>query len=112
MKMIMVVIKLFKVDDVCDVLVQIGVQGMIVIEVKGFGCQKGYIEFYWGVEYVVDFVFKVKLELVVVDECVDQVVEVIVQVVSSGKIGDGKIFIIVLEQVLCICIGEIDNDVL
>jgi nitrogen regulatory protein P-II 1/nitrogen regulatory protein P-II 2 len=102
----------FKVDDVRDALAQIGVQGMTVTEVKGFGRQKGHTELYRGAEYVVDFVPKVKLELAVVDERVDQAVEAIAQAASSGKIGDGKIFITALEQALRIRTGETDNDAL
>ena len=109
MKMITAVIKPFKVDDVRDALAQIGVQGMTVTEVKGFGRQKGHTELYRGAEYVVDFAPKVKLELAVVDERVDQAVEAIAQAASSGKIGDGKIFITTLEQALRIRTGETDN---
>ncbi len=112
MKMITAVIKPFKVDDVRDALAQIGVQGMTVTEVKGFGRQKGHTELYRGAEYVVDFVPKVKLELAVIDERVDQAVEAIAQAASSGKIGDGKIFITALEQALRIRTGETDNDAL
>ena len=112
MKMITAVIKPFKVDDVRDALAQIGVQGMTVTEVKGFGRQKGHTKLYRGAEYVVDFVPKVKLELAVVDERVDQAVEAIAQAASSGKIGDGKIFITALEQALRIRTGETDNDAL
>ena len=112
MKMITAVIKPFKVDDVRDALAQIGVQGMTVTEVKGFGRQKGHTELYRGAEYVVDFVPKVKLELAVVDERVDQAVEAIAQAASSGKIGDGKVFITALEQALRIRTGETDNDAL
>ncbi|MTI51611.1 MAG: P-II family nitrogen regulator [Alcanivorax sp.] len=112
MKMITAVIKPFKVDDVRDALAQIGVQGMTVTEVKGFGRQKGHTELYRGAEYVVDFVPKVKLELAVVDERVDQAVEAIAQAASSGKIGDGKIFITALEQALRIRTGETDNGAL
>ncbi|HIK75256.1 MAG: P-II family nitrogen regulator [Alcanivorax sp.] len=112
MKMITAVIKPFKVDDVRDALAQIGVQGMTVTEVKGFGRQKGHTELYRGAEYVVDFVPKVKLELAVVDERVDQAVEAIAQAASSGKIGDGKIFITALEQALRIRTGETDDDAL
>ena len=112
MKMITAVIKPFKVDDVRDALAQIGVQGMTVTEVKGFGRQKGHTELYRGAEYVVDFLPKVKLELAVVDERVDQAVEAIAQAASSGKIGDGKIFITALEQALRIRTGETDNDAL
>lgn len=106
MKMITAVIKPFKVDDVRDALAQIGVQGMTVTEVKGFGRQKGHTELYRGAEYVVDFVPKVKLELAVVDERVDQAVEAIAQAASSGKIGDGKIFITPLEECIRIRTGE------
>ncbi len=112
MKMITAVIKPFKVDDVRDALAQIGVQGMTVTEVKGFGRQKGHTELYRGAEYVVDFVPKVKLELAVVDERVDQAVDAITQAAGSGKIGDGKIFITALEQVLRIRTGETDRDAL
>jgi len=112
MKMITAVIKPFKVDDVRDALAQIGVQGMTVTEVKGFGRQKGHTELYRGAEYVVDFVPKVKLELAVVDERVDQAVEAIAQAASSGKIGDGKIFITALEQALRIRTGETNDDAL
>lgn len=93
MKKIEVIIKFFKLDDVCEVLFEIGIVGMIVVEVKGFGWQKGYIELYCGVEYVIDFLFKVKLEVVVKDDQCDICVEVIINVVCIGKIGDGKIFI-------------------
>ena len=112
MKMITAVIKPFKVDDVRDALARVGIQGMTVSEVKGFGRQKGHTELYRGAEYVVDFVPKVKLELAVVDERVDQAVEAIAQAASSGKIGDGKIFITALEQALRIRTGETDNDAL
>jgi len=112
MKMITAVIKPFKVDDVRDALAQIGVQGMTVTEVKGFGRQKGHTELYRGAEYVVDFVPKVKLELAVVDERVDQAVEAIAQAANSGKIGDGKIFITALEQALRIRTGETNDDAL
>jgi len=112
MKMITAVIKPFKVDDVRDALAQIGVQGMTVTEVKGFGRQKGHTELYRGAEYVVDFVPKVKLELAGVDERVDQAVEAIAQAASSGKIGDGKIFFTALEQALRIRTGETDDDAL
>ena len=106
MKMITAVIKPFKVDDVRDALAQIGVQGMTVTEVKGFGRQKGHTELYRGAEYVVDFVPKVKLELAVVDERVDQAVEAIAQAASSGKIGDGKIFVLAVEEAIRIRTGE------
>lgn len=111
MKWIIVIIKLFKLDEVCEVLVEVGVQGMMVIEVKGFGCQYGYIELYWGVEYVVDFLFKLKIEIVVSDVQVDYVIEVISFIVCIGKVGDGKIMVFDLEQVICICMQEVDVDV-
>ena len=112
MKMITAVIKPFKVDDVRDALAQIGVQGMTVTEVKGFGRQKGHTELYRGAEYVVDFVPKIKLELAVADGRVDQAVDAILQAAGTGKIGDGKIFITALEQAVRIRTGETDDDAL
>ncbi len=112
MKMISAIIKPFRLDDVRQALSEVGVQGMTVTEVKGCGRQKGHTELYRGAEYVVDFVPKVKLELAVVDERVDQAVEAIAQAASSGKIGDGKIFITALEQALRIRTGETDDDAL
>ena len=112
MKLVTAIIKPFKLDDAREALSEIGVQGITVTEVKGFGRQKGHTELYRGAEYVVDFVPKVKLELAVVDERVDQAVEAIAQAASSGKIGDGKIFITTLEQALRIRTGETDNDAL
>ena len=112
MKLVTAIIKPFKLDDVRDALAEVGIKGMTVTEVKGFGRQKGHTELYRGAEYVVDFVPKVKLELAVVDERVDQAVEAIAQAASSGKIGDGKIFITALEQALRIRTGETDNDAL
>lgn len=105
-------IKLFKFEEVCEVLIEIGVCGFMVIEIKGFGVQFGYIEIYCGVEYIVNFVLKVKLELVVVVFMVDQVVEIIFNIVCIGKIGDGKIFVLDVVQVVCVWIGEINEDVL
>ena len=112
MKQIAAIIKPFKLDEVREALSAMGVQGITVTEVKGFGRQKGHTELYRGAEYVVDFVPKVKLELAVVDERVDQAVEAIAQAASSGKIGDGKIFITALEQALRIRTGETDDDAL
>ena len=112
MKMITAVIKPFKVDDVRDALARVGIQGMTVSEVKGFGRQKGHTELYRGAEYVVDFVPKIKLELAVADGRVDQAVDAILQAAGTGKIGDGKIFITALEQALRIRTGETDNDAL
>lgn len=112
MKMITAVIKPFKVDDVRDALAQVGIRGMTVTEVKGFGRQRGHTELYRGAEYVVDFVPKVKLELAVTTDLVDQAVEAICQAADTGKIGDGKIFIAALEQVLRIRTGETGPDAL
>ena len=106
MKMLTAVVKPFKAEEVRDALAQIGVQGMTITEVKGFGRQKGHTELYRGAEYVVDFVPKVKLELAVVDGRVDQAGEAIAQAASSGKIGDGKIFVTELEQAIRIRTGE------
>ena len=112
MKMITAVIKPFKVDDVRDALARVGIQGMTVSEVKGFGRQKGHTELYRGAEYVVDFVPKIKLELAVADGRVDQAVDAILQAAGTGKIGDGKIFITALEQAVRIRAGETDDDAL
>lgn len=111
MKIVMVIIKLFKLDEVCEVLIVVGIQGLIVIEVKGYGCQKGYIEIYCGIEYVVSFLLKLKIEVVVGFDFVDKVVEVIVLGVKIGQIGDGKVFVYLIDYVVCICIGEIDFEV-
>ncbi|HQV40707.1 MAG: P-II family nitrogen regulator [Moraxellaceae bacterium] len=110
MKMITAVIKPFKLDDVREALHEIGVTGLTVIEVKGFGRQKGHTELYRGAEYVVDFVPKVKLELAVRDDQVDQCIESIIKSASTGKIGDGKIFVSDLLQVVRIRTGEINDD--
>jgi nitrogen regulatory protein P-II 2 len=106
MKVITAIIKPFKLDEVREALSAIGVQGVTVTEVKGFGRQKGHTELYRGAEYVVDFLPKVKLEAAVVDELVDQVVEAIENAARTGKIGDGKIFVYDLEQVVRIRTGE------
>ena len=106
MKLITAVIKPFKLDDVRIALSEVGVQGMTVTEVKGFGRQKGHTELYRGAEYVVDFLPKVKLELAVSSDMVDQVVEAITKAAHTGKIGDGKIFIQPLEQIVRIRTGE------
>jgi nitrogen regulatory protein PII len=110
MKMITTVIKPFKLDDVREALSDIGVTGLTVTEAKGFGRQKGHTELYRGAEYVVDFVPKVKLELAVRDDQVDQVIEAIMKSAGTGKIGDGKIFVSDLLQVVRIRTGETDND--
>jgi len=106
MKMVVAIIKPFKLDDVRSALAEVGVQGITVTEVKGFGRQKGHTELYRGAEYVVDFLPKVKLELAVDDEQVDRVVEAIIETARTGKIGDGKIFVVDLGQALRIRTGE------
>ena len=106
MKLITAILKPFKLDDVRESLSEIGVQGINVTEVKGFGRQKGHTELYRGAEYVVDFLPKVKLEIAVTDEMVDAAIEAITRVASTGKIGDGKIFVSPLEQVIRIRTGE------
>ncbi|RYZ91428.1 MAG: P-II family nitrogen regulator [Moraxellaceae bacterium] len=110
MKLITAVIKPFKLDDVRIALSEVGVQGMTVTEVKGFGRQKGHTELYRGAEYVVDFLPKVKLELAVSADMVDKVVEAITKAAQTGKIGDGKIFIQPLEQIVRIRTGETGVD--
>jgi len=110
MKMITAVIKPFKLDDVREALSEIGVTGLTVTEVKGFGRQKGHTELYRGAEYVVDFVPKVKLELAVRDDQVDSVIESIMKAAGTGKIGDGKIFVSDLLQVVRIRTGETNDD--
>ena len=112
MKLITAVIKPFKLDAVREALSEIGVQGITVTEVKGFGRQKGHTELYRGAEYVVDFLPKTKLEVAVADDQVDSVVESISKAAHSGKIGDGKIFVTALEQVIRIRTGESGNDAL
>ena len=112
MKMVMAIIKPFKLDDVRESLSEIGVQGITVTEVKGFGRQKGHTELYRGAEYVVDFLPKVKIEVAVTDEQLERVVDAIQRSANSGKIGDGKIFVYALEQVVRIRTGELDGDAL
>ncbi len=106
MKKIEAIIKPFKLDEVREALTDIGVSGMTVTEVKGFGRQKGHTELYRGAEYVVDFLPKMKVEMVVPDNLVDQVIEAILSVARTGKIGDGKIFVLPMEQVIRIRTGE------
>ncbi len=106
MKQITAVIKPFKLDEVRESLAAVGVSGLTVTEVKGFGRQKGHTELYRGAEYVVDFLPKVKLEVVVADDVVDHAVEAIVKAARTGKIGDGKIFVTAIEQVIRIRTGE------
>ncbi len=106
MKLVMAIIKPFKLDDVREALSEIGVQGITVTEVKGFGRQKGHTELYRGAEYVVDFLPKVKLEAAVDDNLVDQMIEAISKSANTGKIGDGKIFVTNIEQAIRIRTGE------
>ena len=112
MKLVTAVIKPFRLDDVRDALSQIGIQGMTVTEVKGFGRQKGHTELYRGAEYVVDFLPKVKLEVAISEELVDQALEAISEAARTGKIGDGKIFVYGIEQVIRIRTGETGPDAL
>ncbi len=106
MKLVTAIIKPFKLDDVREVLSEIGVQGITVTEVKGFGRQKGHTELYRGAEYVVDFLPKVKIEVAIDDDLVDRVIEAISKAANTGKIGDGKIFVFALEQAVRIRTGE------
>src|SRR5690349_2402342 len=112
MKLVVAIIKPFKLDDVREALAEVGVQGITVTEVKGFGRQKGHTELYRGAEYVVDFLPKIKLEAAVVDDQLDRVIEAIQASARTGKIGDGKIFVSTLEQVIRIRTGELDHDAL
>ncbi len=112
MKLITAIIKPFKLDDVREALAEVGVQGLTVTEVKGFGRQKGHTELYRGAEYVVDFLPKIKLEAAVSGDMVDRAVEAIQQSARTGKVGDGKIFVSPLEQVIRIRTGELDADAL
>jgi len=112
MKLVVAIIKPFKLDDVREALADVGVQGVTVTEVKGFGRQKGHTELYRGAEYVVDFLPKIKLEVAVADDQIERVLEAIQQAARTGKIGDGKIFVSSLEQVVRIRTGELDNDAL
>ena len=112
MQMVMAIIKPFKLDDVREALADVGVQGVTVTEVRGFGRQKGHTELYRGAEYVVDFLPKIKLEVAVADDQVERVVEAISQSANTGKIGDGKIFDWQLDRVVRIRTGELDADAL
>ncbi|HWP93864.1 MAG TPA: P-II family nitrogen regulator [Thermodesulfobacteriota bacterium] len=112
MKKIEAIIKPFKLDDVKESLKEIGVQGLTVTEVKGFGRQKGHTELYRGAEYVIDFLPKIKLEIVVSDDMVTKVVDAIMDSARTGKIGDGKIFILSMEEVIRIRTGERGEDAL
>lgn len=110
MKLITAIIKPFKLDDVREALSEIGVQGITVTEVKGFGRQKGHTELYRGAEYVVDFLPKVKVEVAATDDLVEQVLEAMTKAANTGKIGDGKIFVTPLEQVIRIRTGETGSE--
>ena len=112
MKLVSAIIKPFKLDEVREALSAIGVQGITVTEVKGFGRQKGHTELYRGAEYVVDFLPKVKIEAAVKTEMVEQVLEAIEKSANTGKIGDGKVFVSTLEQVVRIRTGETGKDAL
>lgn len=110
MKMVTAIIKPFKLDDVREALSEIGVAGITVTEVKGFGRQKGHTELYRGAEYVVDFLPKVKLEVAIDDDLTDKVIESIVNAANTGKIGDGKVFVTNLEQAVRIRTGETGSE--
>lgn len=110
MKLITAIVKPFKLDDVREALSDIGLAGVTVTEVKGFGRQKGHTELYRGAEYVVDFLPKAKIEAAVADDLVDQALEAITNAANTGKIGDGKIFVTNLEQVIRIRTGETGNE--
>jgi nitrogen regulatory protein P-II 2 len=110
MKMINAIIKPFKLDDVREALSEIGVQGITVTEVKGFGRQKGHTELYRGAEYVVDFLPKLKVEVVVTEAALEQTIETITKAANTGKIGDGKIFVYDIEQAIRIRTGETGDD--
>jgi len=112
MKLVTAVIKPFKLDEVREALAAVGVQGITVTEVKGFGRQKGHTELYRGAEYVVDFLPKVKVEAAIRDDLLDQVIETIEKSASTGKIGDGKIFVFDVEQVIRIRTGETGEEAL
>ena len=110
MKLVSAIIKPFKLEEVRSALDSIGVSGMTISEVKGFGRQKGHTELYRGAEYVIDFLPKIKIEIAVTDDILDKVIDAIASAASSGKIGDGKIFVSQLEQAIRIRTGEKDED--
>ena len=112
MKMVSAIIKPFKLDDVREALSEIGVSGITVVEVKGFGRQKGHTELYRGAEYVVDFLPKIKVEIAIGDDQLDQVIEAVTDAAKTGKIGDGKIFVADLAQVVRIRTGESGSEAL
>lgn len=110
MKLITAIIKPFKLDDVREALTEIGVKGLTVTEVKGFGRQKGHTELYRGAEYVIDFLPKIKIDIAVDDDMTEQVIECISKAAHTGKVGDGKIFVVNLEQVIRVRTGEMNSD--
>ena len=110
MKKIETIIKPFKLDEVKDALIEMGIKGMTITEIKGFGRQKGHTELYRGAEYVVDFIPKIKIEIVVSDEIVDKICAVIEKTARTGKIGDGKIFIINIEDAVRIRTGQREEE--
>ncbi|MDA9736784.1 P-II family nitrogen regulator [Gammaproteobacteria bacterium] len=112
MKLITAIIKPYKLDEVREALSEVGVTGLTITDVKGFGRQKGHTELYRGSEYVVDFLPKTKIELAVSDDTVDKVIQAVSDVANTGKIGDGKIFVSSLDQVVRIRTGELDEDAL
>jgi len=112
MKLVIAIIKPFKLDEVREALAAVGVQGITVTEVKGFGRQKGHTELYRGAEYVVDFLPKVKVEVAIRDDMLDQVIETLEKSASTGKIGDGKIFVVSVDQVIRIRTGETGEEAL
>ena len=112
MKMVTAIIKPFKSDDVREALQELGIHGMTVTEVKGFGRQKGHTELYRGAEYVIDFLPKAKIEVAVADDVVEQAIDAICKAANTGQIGDGKIFVTALEQTIRIRTGETGNDAL
>ena len=110
MKKIEAIIKPFKLDDVKDALNGIGIKGMTISEVKGYGRQKGHTEIYRGAEYVIDFLPKIKMEIIVNTDQVDQVIDTIIEAARTGKIGDGKIFVLPVEKIVRVRTGEIDHE--
>ena len=110
MKMISAIIKPFKLDEVREALAELGIEGMTVVDVKGFGRQRGHTELYLGAEYQVYFIPKIKIEIATLSDNVDRVAELITQVASTGKIGDGKIFVYDLDQIVRIRTGELDEE--
>ncbi|AHV92258.1 P-II family nitrogen regulator [Bordetella holmesii] len=112
MKQVTAIIKPFKLDEVREALAEVGVSGLTVTEVKGFGRQKGHTELYRGAEYVVDFLPKIRVEVVLADDLVDQAIEAVLKAARTGKIGDGKIFVTPVEQAIRIRTGESDEEAL